>query len=177
MSEKLYWTQYKNPPKICQSAECHAPVTNAVPFAPNRLRDYIWLCRPCARRHNENWNYKQGKTDAEIEQIIQDDMHWNRTTRPMADTQNLPYIAQGLEHAISDLMGTKLPTLYPLPESVQQAYATLELSAPLSADDLKLHYKKMVKKYHPDTGKNPSDDRIKKINVAYDTITEYINTA
>ncbi len=183
MTQKLYWTQYKNPPKVCENAECSASVTSAVPIAPDRLREYRWLCRSCARQHNENWNYKQGKSDADIDRIIRDDMCWNRPTQPFGSL-NRAYDFD-VQHAIHTLMGSPStpptpptpPKLYHLPQKIQRAYATLELSEPLQNAALKTHYKRLVKKYHPDTADTTpnTDDKIKNINVAYDTITEYIS--
>ncbi len=183
MTQKLYWTQYKNSPKICEKPNCNALVTSAVPISPNCPRDYRWLCRSCARHHNENWNYKHGKSDVEIEHIIRDDMCWNRPTQPFSHLHDRDNIH--LQPAIQDFMGQDfmgdvihISKLHQLPQNIQDAYAILELSEPLEKEALKSHYKQLVKQYHPDTTPYTAhmDDKIKNINVAYDTITEYINS-
>lgn len=54
---------------------------------------------------------------------------------------------------------------------IKTAYSILELSAGTSADDVKKKYRELSKKYHPDVNKDiGSEDKIKKINEAYDRI-------
>ena len=64
-----------------------------------------------------------------------------------------------------------------LPKYIQEAYAIFELTEPLSAKDLKSHYNKLAKKYHPDMNENQSsDEKMKEINIAHDTIQKYIKS-
>ncbi|MBF0248932.1 MAG: DnaJ domain-containing protein [Alphaproteobacteria bacterium] len=52
------------------------------------------------------------------------------------------------------------------------AYATMDLAPPVTMDDLKTRYKKLVKRYHPDAnaGCKLSEERFKEITEAYQTI-------
>ena len=54
---------------------------------------------------------------------------------------------------------------------IKTAYSILELSVGTSAGDVKKKYRELSKKYHPDVNKDiGSEDKIKKINEAYDRI-------
>ena len=53
-----------------------------------------------------------------------------------------------------------------------QALAVLELSAPVTVDDVKARYIELVKRFHPDTngGDKTAEERLKLINEAYTTL-------
>jgi len=56
--------------------------------------------------------------------------------------------------------------------NIQEAYSTLEVQDNISDVDLKSTYKKLAKQFHPDIYKTDTD-KFKKINEAYQLITDY----
>lgn len=56
--------------------------------------------------------------------------------------------------------------------NIQEAYSTLEVKDSISDVDLKSTYKKLAKQFHPDVYKTDTD-KFKKINEAYQFITDY----
>ena len=58
------------------------------------------------------------------------------------------------------------PTLDP---EVREAYATLDLVYPASREQIKVRYKELAKRYHPDAngGDKTAEERLKQINQAY----------
>ena len=48
----------------------------------------------------------------------------------------------------------------------------LELTPPVTVEKIKARYKSLVKRHHPDThgGDKASEDRLKEINLAYQTL-------
>ena len=45
---------------------------------------------------------------------------------------------------------------------------------PLKLSDLKIQYKKMVKKFHPDVSKNNTEEHIIKLNNAYTELLKFL---
>ena len=58
------------------------------------------------------------------------------------------------------------------PEAVSHALETLELPPFVSKEEIKRHYRYLVKKFHPDKGGDAS--RFREINEAYRTLMTYI---
>jgi hypothetical protein len=57
----------------------------------------------------------------------------------------------------------------PLSAAERKAFATLELSYPVTFEELRTQYKKLVKRHHPDThgGAKDAEERLKRVNAAY----------
>ena len=62
----------------------------------------------------------------------------------------------------------------------QRALAMLDLAPPVKADEVKLRYKELVKRLHPDAngGDKEAEERLKLINDAYSTLkrSEWLQT-
>lgn len=58
------------------------------------------------------------------------------------------------------------------PEAIRRALETLELPPFVSKEEIKRHYRYLVKKYHPDRGGDGS--RFREINEAYRLLMAYI---
>jgi len=60
----------------------------------------------------------------------------------------------------------------PLSAAERKAFATLELSYPVTFEELRTQYKKLVKRHHPDThgGAKDAEERLKRVNAAYRTL-------
>jgi DnaJ-class molecular chaperone len=52
-------------------------------------------------------------------------------------------------------------------------YKVLGVDRKASQDEIKKAYRKLARKYHPDTNKEPgAEDRFKRISEAYDTLSD-----
>ncbi len=56
--------------------------------------------------------------------------------------------------------------------NIEEAYKLLEVDKSISDDDLKVHYKKLAVKYHPDVNKT-EPDKFKSINEAFQLVQDY----
>ncbi len=59
-----------------------------------------------------------------------------------------------------------------------KALNLFDLQSPLTLEQLKIRYKELVKRYHPDTngGDKESEERLKQVNEAYGVLKSFICT-
>ena len=49
----------------CEQEDCDEKAAVRVAKSPDTPNEFLWLCTAHAREHNKNWNFFEGKTDAE----------------------------------------------------------------------------------------------------------------
>ncbi len=122
-----------------------------------RLEEYYWFCLEHVREYNKNWNYYTGYSSDEMEQAIREDVIWGRKTK---------------------LFGSLGETghKFHLPQKIVQALAIFDMRFPYTKKDLKIKYKELAKKYHPDTnqGNKLYEDKFKDITENYKILMEFI---
>jgi len=66
-----------------------------------------------------------------------------------------------------------------LPPEYREAFETLEIVPPVTPEELKTHYKDMVRKLHPDLNQDDPDAeaRMKAVNAAYSLVRDIIEQA
>jgi hypothetical protein len=143
------------------------------------LRNYYWFCLEHVRKYNASWNYYKGMDENQIEYHRRDDITWQRPTWPLGgiSSQKLR-----LNHAtFSDPFRifkkaeqnkqkeTFHQTVFPPQSAEAKALIIMDLNTPLSIKVLKIRYKELVKKYHPDRNKGckVSEDKMKAITQAF----------
>lgn len=154
--------RYKDPPKpdrICDFPGCNEPAGCKAPKDRN-LRDYYWFCQKHAAEYNKNWDFYLGLSPEEIEQHLKNDITWQRPTwklghgtTPRADKMKDSF------HIFEDV-GLGMDGKHTPPQTTPQfekkfvqAAEFMELTIPFTKVQLKHQYKKLAKKYHPDTSK------------------------
>jgi DnaJ-domain-containing protein 1 len=167
----------------CDAPGCAGTGEFRAPRSRDRLTDYYWFCLEHVREYNRQWNFYAGMSEAEVERQIRADTTWQRPTWPLGvrsahrPAQD-PGIAWGAFSADGwdaerirarrDSRGSR-----PRPGSAEeQALATLDLEAPITREAVKVRYKLLVKKHHPDAngGSKDAEERFKLINQAYSTL-------
>lgn len=172
---------------FCAWEKCNAPAPHPAPKSPDRLREYHWFCAEHVREYNRTWNFFAGMNDAEIQQYIEGNITGHRPTwssrmgnpyaRPDgaaedgahkhgADRYNL----FGDPHA-----GTKenqRPAARQWPALVREAFICLELEETATLKEIKLRYKELVKRYHPDAngGDRATEGQLKQVIQAYNRL-------
>jgi hypothetical protein len=167
--------------RACDHPGCLEQGSHRAPKSRDRLRDYYWFCLEHVRAYNKAWDYFQGMDPAGIETVIRQDTVWERPTWPLGNW-GLGQAGNGhripLDEAIARALGlagersrreSRDPQWQLLSGPERAALAELDLATPVTLHEVKLRYKYLVKKLHPDAnGNDPkAEDRLKRINAAY----------
>tara|TARA_B100001971_G_scaffold207800_1_gene228527 strand:+ start:70 stop:681 length:612 start_codon:yes stop_codon:yes gene_type:complete len=159
-------------PSCPQEGAHRAPKTRA-------LDEYYHFCVDHVREYNNNWNYFEGMSQQDVEQHMYNTMTWDRPTWASTlaglNADNLKSrIYEGLRmdglnmgggFSAEDDQTASFESVLPKPEL--DALATLNLEPPVTWDDIRTRYKKLVKKHHPDISGDHDGEAIKQINLAY----------
>lgn len=167
---------------VCQWAGCENPGGHKAPAGRSRDGEYLWFCIDHVREYNKNYNYFSGLSDDEIAKFQKNAQVGERptwkmgTARPGATTAPIfsdmkSGSARALRmrnpEAYSEMLNAKpVRRLKPL-ES--KAIRTLGLEQTATSDEIKVQYKALVKKHHPDAngGDRTSEERFRDVVQAY----------
>ena len=147
------------------------------------LNDYYWFCLKHVKEYNKNWNFYQGLSSEEIEQHIQNDTTWQRPTWRLGQfkTYGTGSIRDGFgvfEDLGLGMDGKHNPPVKEVPAhgKLVEAASFLEVSFPLKLSEVKKQYKKLAKKYHPDTnhGDKEAEKMFKKLHDHYKYILKQL---
>lgn len=159
----------------CDSPDCHKAGEYRAPKSREHLQDYYWFCLEHVRVYNKSWNYYAGMSEDEVEVERRADTYWHRPTRPLGGDSFYSY-------KINDSFGlfedqevgekTKSSNIAATGKELE-ALSILNLSPPVTRQEIKNKYKELVKIHHPDTNRDNKDaeEQLKLINRAYETLT------
>lgn len=167
--------------RVCDHPDCEDTGEFRAPKSRSDLRDYLWFCLAHVREYNRAWNYFQGMSQEEIEAYQHSSNTWHRPTWAMGvngarshGAANFDYLHddlglfQGATSRFNRVNGAK-PAPPEASPPIRKALAVLDLTSMASAPEVKLRYKKMAKRFHPDLngGCKSAEERLKVINAAY----------
>jgi hypothetical protein len=168
---------------ICAAPGCAAEAIHRAPISRRDLKSFIWLCLDHVREYNAAWDYYAGFSEPEIEAHRRADVTWRRPTWPFGTNGVFRMNGEGPEirdiFGVYENVGTANGARYDSapkhgePETEEQkALAMLDLAPPVNADQIKIRYKELVKRLHPDAngGDKKAEERLKLINDAYSTL-------
>lgn len=148
------------------------------------LSSYYWFCQKHVAEYNKNWDFLKGLSADEIEQHLQHDITWQRPTWKLGQgpIKRNPRIGDPLH--IRENLGLGMDGKYnpPPPKHSPQdkkyaaALAFLEISGKVSLALVKKQYKKLAKKYHPDTngGNKEAVQRFQRLVSAYEYVCAHL---
>ncbi|MEO1017545.1 MAG: DnaJ domain-containing protein [Pseudomonadota bacterium] len=146
------------------------------PRTRDRLRDFCYFCLPHIRLVNAGWDYFDGMSPGQIDAHRRADVTWHRPTWGVG-RQYLD--GDRAFHDWFDLLGggAKDGRIGMSPDVQTKAECMMKrlgLVAGFSLYELKVQYKVLVKKYHPDlhAGDRQAEERLKLINEAYTYLIE-----
>jgi hypothetical protein len=149
------------------------------------MHEFLWLCVQHAREHNKNWNFFEGKTDAQAAQMRDAARYGDRPTWKMSKNGRASAAAKaGLHglHEIDDAIGgeTRIDTgdanqndVYRegrrLTRLQLQALRTLNLKANSSSGEVRKRYAELVKRFHPDSneGDRSAEEQLQEVIKAH----------
>lgn len=166
-----------NPPlksRLCEKDGCGCAGEFRAPKNPYSLREYYWFCLDHVREYNKEWDFYRDMSLEEIEASRISDVTWNRPSWPVGSWRTLLENAQffdGLDPFLKT--ATRAPSL---PQEVQKAFGTLDLTSPITIETLKTQYKKLAKLHHPDlnAGNKDAEERLKTVNEAYQIVKKHL---
>ena len=145
------------------------------------LSDHYWFCQMHITEYNRAWNFFDGMNQREVEEQILKSMFGDRPTwRYDADGM----AEENLRRQAYEFHGTgetddrahrawqeyeKNKNRVDNEGAEFEAITIFGLEPPIDLKKIKIRYKELAKKYHPDLNKdNPkAEEQLKKVNVAY----------
>ncbi len=171
------------PEHVCDKEGCGKPAEFRAP-KDRTLTDYYWFCLEHVQEYNAQWDYYQGMTPSEIEEHLKQDVCWQRPTWKLGERGTDPSM-------FADPLGIKREAFGEngkdnASRSEQSAHADpaiaaaariLELAFPLEIKEVRLNYKRLAKRYHPDSngGDKGLEEKFKDITEAYRLIVSVLN--
>ena len=165
--------------KICDKPKCKEPGQYKAPKSRIKLNEYYFFCLKHIKEYNKSWDFYKGLSVNQIEQSMRKDTIWDRPSWPLKgkpskifkqinEFMNDDHYIYEKDINYKEFYKNKL-----LNETLtkEQGYALkmLELQLPVTLDNIKKKYKKLVKIFHPDVNDNnkEAENRFKEINEAY----------
>ncbi|MCW5771745.1 MAG: DnaJ domain-containing protein [Rhodospirillaceae bacterium] len=164
----------------CDHVGCKKEGAHRAPKSRDRLKDYYYFCQEHAHAYNKAWNYHAGMSAEEIEAHLRAAVIGERPLWPLGVRGNQFWgHARRFRDPLGDGFGpfdgeegeAPRPEMPLRPATLEdQALATLGLTGPADLATIKQHYKRLVKRYHPDAnggGDQAAEEQLKRINEAY----------
>ena len=186
--------------RACDRPGCTGHGQYRAPRSRDRLDEYYYFCLEHVREYNRAWNYYAGMSEAQIEQERRRDSCWHRPSWPFGSIGQGPRFRDdfGFFHAEQqDQQDARQQWEQNRHRSWQDAHdgtgqnsgqgrangatqagetdralAELGLDPPVTFAAVKVRYKELVKRFHPDAngGDRTNEDRLKTVNQAYATL-------
>ncbi|MEM6811920.1 MAG: J domain-containing protein [Pseudomonadota bacterium] len=167
--------------KACEMPGCPHEGTFRAP-KDRSLSDHYWFCQMHITEYNRAWNFFDGMNAKEIEDHILQSMFGDRPTwrydMPGMAEDNLRQRAWEF-YGAGENPDEKSSQAWEEYERNRnkvdsssaefEALAIFGLEPPLTLDDIKVRYKELAKKYHPDVNQNDpkAEEALKQVNMAY----------
>ena len=168
----------------CQWPGCGAPATHRAPKGRLRASEYWRFCLEHVREYNNSYNFFAGMSDDAVAQYQKEDVTGHRPTwkmgslggeRRRAGRAGFRTAGWAAEDPFELFGGGQSSRAKPASEgrkilnAQRRALETLGLEGNASRTDIKMRFKVLVKRHHPDAngGDRGSEDRLRDIIAAY----------
>jgi DnaJ domain len=163
----------------CQWAGCKEKATHRAPKGRGHEKDYWRFCLNHVREYNQSYNYFKGMTDAAVMAYQKDALTGHRPTWKVGTgkgTMRPDFQAFGRHGDPFGLFGEGLRAeqkarvdTRPVRNAERKALDTLGLEADATAHQVKMRFKELVKRHHPDAngGDRSTEDRLVEIIQSY----------
>jgi len=182
--KNLSWEKYN--PKLCDHIKCTKLGEYRAPKSRLNLNEYHFFCLKHVTEYNKSWDFYQGLSVDQIELSMRKDTVWDRPSWPLKGNPSKimdqlneflikDYSLFEKDREMRDFLKNKIKNenLTPL-ES--KSLVALGLKMPISLDQVKKKYKKLVKIFHPDVNANDkeAEQKFKEITEAYKILLKKI---
>ncbi len=164
--------------RLCDHPDCGQPGTYRAPKSRTRLNDYYYFCLDHVREYNKAWDYFDGLSAEEIEAYTRDATVWERPSWPLGQWGiNEKKLRDKALREIFSESGAQSERVekepcFAVPIAEKEALALLGLAPPVDFAAIKMQYRALVKKHHPDVrGAEPgNEEKFKEISLAFATL-------
>ena len=173
----LSWEDYRI--RLCDKETCENKGDYKAPKSRSNLNNYYFFCLKHVTEYNKSWDFYKGLSVDQIELSIRKDTVWDRPSWPLkGNPSNVmdqlkeflinDYSLFEKEKEIHDFLRNKLVDEN-ITNEEHKSLKILELKMPISVDEIKKRYKKLVKIFHPDVNDNNknAERKFKEITEAY----------
>ena len=163
----------------CDWAGCTQKATHRAPKGRGREKDYWRYCLDHVREYNQSYNFFAGMNDAAVMAYQKDALTGHRPTWKMG-TGNGPARADFTDFANRgdpfELFGEGMRAeqqaraeTRPVRNAERKALGTLGLEVGANAHQIKMRFKELVKRHHPDAngGDRSTEERLVEVIQAY----------
>ncbi|MBT3536739.1 MAG: J domain-containing protein [Rhodospirillaceae bacterium] len=165
------------PSRTCDFAGCEIAADHRAPKSKTNLDEFYWFCLEHVAAYNRSWDYFTGMDQDEIENFRTEAVTGHRPTWKLGERGYKAWI-DGRVHDHHNLFDE--PDGQPgaknfVPKHTKQQrrdLAQLDLDETANLQDIKMRYKQLVKRFHPDAngGDKRAEERFKSINEAYSNL-------
>ena len=180
--QKSVFFKAKNFEKKCDEINCDQVGEYSAPKSPNSNERYNF-CLEHIKLYNKRWNYFAGKSQNEIYEFQKNDFFEGKPTKPFTngsaskikfeflysfDAEKIKFNKRRKKFESSLNCGFN--------EQVESSLKILNLKVDVNSCQLKVRYKNLVKKYHPDVKNNikNKEKKMKEINKAYKVLQKFV---
>ena len=186
---RFYEPETPPQPTHCQHPDCELPGVYRAPKSRAQLNEYFWFCLDHVRDYNKAWDYYAGMSQAEIERQVRNDVVGQRPTWPLGkwgahgpggrtSAPRSAFIPDDVAEALDSAAQARKTRAREEQRrnsrlsKEEQALAVLELTAPVTMQEIRTRYRTLVKKLHPDAngGDKSAEEQLKVVNQAYSTL-------
>lgn len=162
--------------RTCEQMGCNEPAEHRAPKNRHYINEYYWFCLEHVQAYNRTWDYFAGMSSDEIERFRVEAVTGHRPTWKLGQRGFTPASPDGIRdpHQFmygSDNFGDAKGAAQDIRYNGKQrkALAELDLDESANLQEIKMRYKQLVKRYHPDAngGDKGAEERFKSINEAY----------
>lgn len=180
--------------RCCEWPGCEAKGAYRAPKSRDELQEFRWFCLEHVREYNARWNYYENMSEDEIRESMASDQLWGRPTWKLGEGKDAAGKASphsdgeawrrfGFDDPL-DVLGENA-TLNPgsatgrrqakekvLPKTVRRALEIMELDALATKKSIRIRYKELVKRFHPDQngGDRSEESRLRDVLWAWDQL-------
>lgn len=163
----------------CQWAGCNEKATHRAPRGRGREKDYWRFCLDHVRAYNQSYNYFKGMSDAAVMAYQKDALTGHRPTWKMGTGKGAArpdFQAFAGQADPFDLFGEGVRAeqrvraeTRTVRNAERKALDTLGLEVGATAQQVKVRFKELVKRHHPDAngGDRSTEDRLVEIIQSY----------
>jgi DnaJ domain len=163
----------------CQWAGCREPATHRAPKGRKHEKEYWRFCLAHVRQYNQSYNFFAGMNDAAVMAYQKDALTGHRPTWKMGTGKGVPrsdFQAFGASADPFGLFGAGMRAeqqaraeARPVRNAERKALDTLGLEVGATARQVKMRFKELVKRHHPDAngGDRSTEDRLVEIIQSY----------
>jgi hypothetical protein len=165
------------PGRKCDFAGCRQVAEHRAPKSKTSLEEFYWFCLEHVSAYNRSWDYFTGMNQDEIENFRTEAVTGHRPTWKLGERGYKAWIEGRVKdhHDLfeADAGPSGAPNQGPKRTRQQRRdLAQLDLDETANLQDIKMRYKQLVKRFHPDAngGAKQAEERFKSINEAYSNL-------